>query len=262
MNKIKLTVAALALAMAGSANAAIVNGTDPALVASGNGANGELFVNVWDAANQISYTRDLGITFDDMLAQAANATFSLSFAADALYTATFGAVNPNTLVWNLGAVQGFNAAFDNLANYGIMTTGPDAGVFYTEPGVSGAIDVARGYINNVNGVAGGTTADNFSSTSTGGGNYYGNAGVWSNNWGGQMPFSNQTAVGNSLSFYSLNFNETFDANVMTTFVGDWKLAGDGLLTYNAQTSVVPVPAAAWLFGSGLIGMIGVARRRA
>lgn len=28
-----------------------------------------------------------------------------------------------------------------------------------------------------------------------------------------------------------------------------------------QSSTVPVPAAAWLFGSGLIGMIGVARRR-
>lgn len=29
----------------------------------------------------------------------------------------------------------------------------------------------------------------------------------------------------------------------------------------SQTTVVPVPAAAWLFGSGLIGLIGVARRK-
>jgi hypothetical protein len=28
-----------------------------------------------------------------------------------------------------------------------------------------------------------------------------------------------------------------------------------------QPSVVPVPAAAWLFGSGLLGLVGVARRR-
>jgi len=29
-----------------------------------------------------------------------------------------------------------------------------------------------------------------------------------------------------------------------------------------QTSVVPVPAAAWLFGSGLLGLLGIARRKA
>jgi len=33
-------------------------------------------------------------------------------------------------------------------------------------------------------------------------------------------------------------------------------------TYLVRTSVVPVPAAAWLFGSGLLGLIGVARRKA
>ncbi|MCW9024363.1 MAG: VPLPA-CTERM sorting domain-containing protein [Gammaproteobacteria bacterium] len=27
------------------------------------------------------------------------------------------------------------------------------------------------------------------------------------------------------------------------------------------TSAVPVPAAVWLFGSGLLGLVGVARRR-
>ena len=30
----------------------------------------------------------------------------------------------------------------------------------------------------------------------------------------------------------------------------------------AGISAVPVPAAVWLFGSGLIGLIGVARRKA
>ena len=32
-------------------------------------------------------------------------------------------------------------------------------------------------------------------------------------------------------------------------------------SYLVQTSVVPVPAAVWLFGSGLIGLIGFARRK-
>lgn len=39
----------------------------------------------------------------------------------------------------------------------------------------------------------------------------------------------------------------------------WFAGGDG---NEPPSSVVPVPAAVWLFGSGLIGMIGVARRKA
>ena len=34
-----------------------------------------------------------------------------------------------------------------------------------------------------------------------------------------------------------------------------------LLNYDFYTTPVPVPAAAWLFGSGLLGLIGVARRK-
>ena len=32
-------------------------------------------------------------------------------------------------------------------------------------------------------------------------------------------------------------------------------------TYLVQTSPIPVPAAVWLFGSGLLGMIGIAKRK-
>ena len=35
---------------------------------------------------------------------------------------------------------------------------------------------------------------------------------------------------------------------------------DQVGSYLVQTSVVPIPAAVWLFGSGLVGLIGVARR--
>jgi hypothetical protein len=35
----------------------------------------------------------------------------------------------------------------------------------------------------------------------------------------------------------------------------------GGITYTGEWAVVPVPAAVWLFGSGLIGLIGIARRK-
>jgi hypothetical protein len=36
---------------------------------------------------------------------------------------------------------------------------------------------------------------------------------------------------------------------------DWKL------TITTSGAVVPLPAAVWLFGSGILGLVGVARRR-
>ncbi len=48
--------------------------------------------------------------------------------------------------------------------------------------------------------------------------------------------------------------------------GFWFLSNTGDLTYNiasgASTAPVPLPAAIWLLGSGLLGMAGIARRRA
>lgn len=58
---------------------------------------------------------------------------------------------------------------------------------------------------------------------------------------------------------------------ITNFDADWRIQGrvvqsnsvDGREQYFAipEARLVPVPAAAWLFGSGLIGLIGVSRRR-
>jgi len=40
------------------------------------------------------------------------------------------------------------------------------------------------------------------------------------------------------------------------------VSGNGVFLVRESVSVVPVPAAVWLFGSGLLGLVGVARRRA
>lgn len=41
----------------------------------------------------------------------------------------------------------------------------------------------------------------------------------------------------------------------------WDLDSNGQLSLGSPVSAVPVPAAVWLFGSGLIGLVGIARRR-
>ena len=40
------------------------------------------------------------------------------------------------------------------------------------------------------------------------------------------------------------------------------LGGFDDFTFETETSAVPIPAAAWLLGSGLLGLIGMARRKA
>ena len=48
----------------------------------------------------------------------------------------------------------------------------------------------------------------------------------------------------------------------TVFAGEWSTQGQQLshLTFY-DTGIVPVPAAVWLFASGLLGLVGVARRK-
>jgi hypothetical protein len=51
--------------------------------------------------------------------------------------------------------------------------------------------------------------------------------------------------------------------VQSYILGSVALDATGKLTFtgNSSTTPVPIPAAVWLFGSGLMGLVGVSRRR-
>jgi len=46
-----------------------------------------------------------------------------------------------------------------------------------------------------------------------------------------------------------------------TIVAAISHSGSGVTSFDAEIRAIPVPAAAWLFGSGLLGLVGVARRK-
>ncbi len=60
---------------------------------------------------------------------------------------------------------------------------------------------------------------------------------------------------------SINSGGPFDLMSVTVAFGLTDQTGVGFSGFVEQT-VVPVPAAVWLFGSGLIGLFGIARRKA
>jgi len=83
-------------------------------------------------------------------------------------------------------------------------------------------------------------------------------------WGrtnGGMGFIAAQDIGKSVAFVKFNLNPADDITILREELPNvWKLETNGMLTY-APVSAVPVPAAVWLFGSGLLGLVSVARRR-
>ncbi len=72
-----------------------------------------------------------------------------------------------------------------------------------------------------------------------------NATSWDNSLGG-------TVLGDYFNTVSMSVASQYDTTTITS-QGGWNVG---------NTNPVPVPAAGWLFGSGLLGLVGVARRKA
>lgn len=83
-------------------------------------------------------------------------------------------------------------------------------------------------------------------------------------------FTEDGFFGKNYLFDLSNLNETIVGNALT-LTGDLSLAtswagflganaGTNLGSFTLQTTVVPVPAAVWLFGSGLMGLLSIRRK--
>ena len=68
-------------------------------------------------------------------------------------------------------------------------------------------------------------------------------------------------LGSLLAPGSFQFNATTPGYYFVSFFGFADVSAPELGQYGIEISQVPVPAAVWLFGSGLIGLVGIARRK-
>lgn len=255
--KLKSLVAALAMASAGGANAAI--STDGVFGGAGltlGTGDGEIFFAINDPTLQQSLVLDLNLTVNDFRFN--NASLINTFSVTDATLASFIANSPDQslLEWNLGG----------LSNKGL---GPDLGVVSTHGSAGATWDLGEGFLNGHALTGGMVLMDGFAgfnpsttvvaSTSAGGFN----GGIWGATYGGAMQTLNShTGLlgGELMSFHFADETNTLDGLVMATaFTGGlWVVDGAlGKVSYNA----VPVPAAVWLFGSALLGLIGISRRR-
>lgn len=266
----KLVVALALAAAAGQASAAVV---------SASTGDGDLFLTAWDSVANVSYSRDLGVDLNTFLANATpSAGLTDVFAGDSLFQSAFASSTPSNISWNI-------VAGDNIVNGGsataagslrFLTTSTFASassiVYKSATMQTGTNDIAnfQGY-QVTDPTPAGTGCDTnpscvITNPSDPG---FGAAGTWNINMGGTGTLDNaSTGFGSSLYFYYITGGGTTLSNASKTIFanatgdGKWSLASNGTATYAIPgVSAVPVPAAAWLFGSGLVGLVGIARRK-
>ena len=280
--KLKTLVAAMAMVAGGTftggAQAALIN-IDNGLVPGGGTGVANLFLSVIDTVNRRSFVLNTNITANQYRADPSAAqTITNTALSQFLVDAGPGVNSVDSVRWNLGVGSNLRPGpfgSQDVTNYGILSTATPGSLVNpdTVPPGNGALEIAisnaAGYITSVNrfdanndGVADLAVQD-FVIVPDGNTAYH-NSIAWAGNWGGAATFTNEAGIGTSQDFWFIHTdpNSQDFTSLVDQQPGQWKLdftAGNAALTY---TAAVPVPAAVWLLGSGLIGLIGVARRRA
>lgn len=261
--KVKALFAGVLLAMgAGSANAMIQTS---ALA----GSPSELLLSMFDNTAQRTYLVDLGGSYENFRAgTAANQSWNLASLFGNTLTDAIAA--GNDIRYNVVA-YGRVAAGTNNSTFGYLTTSNQSEA--TLDNLAGgktlsAVGQGASAINlqygNLNGIADNTSAAiNASFTTTDALSTVWYPTTWGNNINTKVGgLDNEGTVGVDLAFWhfgaKLTTTSTLDADVKS-LPGKFKLNNAGLLTY---TSAVPVPAAVWMMGSALVGLIGFRRRAA
>ena len=216
-------------------------------------------------AGTVGFAAGFGAAPSVELGSVLSSGYSLSFAPDPLLASFLGTAGSlsTSLQWMVGA-------FDNTGNTVVngrraLTTSNGA-VAINNLSLGNFSSGSAGYITANNGIPtmGSGTATNGSATAVkaDGSAYFDTAGFPMSSWGNNAPFSNLAAVGTSQKFVFLGVSSSngSDAAIVNPFTGaSWNLDAAGNLTY--AVAPVPVPAAVWLFASGVLGLVSVARRR-
>jgi hypothetical protein len=266
----------LRFAVAGALMAGYATAQAQSLPGSGSS---DLWLFVSDQAAKTTFAEDTGISLSSLLPGPYTAGASLNtsqpanftVAASAALTAYINAANSSsqTLEW---AVLGSQYGASNPSDPSNQTAGASIAVYDYASGTTANSKVKAMTFANMSNVGNGLNGDLSTlvgSYTTGGTSYAlgnPNFNVWGEGTG---------AVGGSTNLYGQGLDQSnIGLGTQTTLFGvtgngnagkvQSYVLGTNLTLTSAgvlQVSSVPLPAAVWLFGSGLLGLIGVGRRK-
>jgi len=261
-----IAVAVLAASATGAAQASVAT--------QGSSTGSELVFNLVNYTAQNSYVLDLGVTIADFVANP-NQTFAFNLN-DANFTSFASAYSVgDNVTWGVSGSYETVQQLSDLDIFGFYTTSVSS-----NPAV---FDANTADINNTQGVwkndlvqPNDTLDDssfNHSSFATAAadgtspGTKYTGA-IVGNDFNTALPFVAQGAVGSSLFFVREKVNvDDFDTGELASYSNVWKFVmngNTGALSF-ASASVppasVPLPAAVWMFGAGLMAMLRANRRQ-
>jgi hypothetical protein len=257
--------------------------------------NADLWLFVSDSTAGTTYAEDLGsgYTLNSLLPPASilpatanpvlNTSISANFSVNptaglSAYIAAAQAAGDN-IQWAVDGIQ-----FPATTTLNKTSKAPGGIVDIADELASQASNISTLSATNLATIGNGFAGDvsYMASTYVAGGQTY----KWSNNggnvgnvWGastgdvggstdlyGQGPDQAGVALGTAVDLFGLTGNGTASGQGESYVLGtNLTLSSTGVLSVSAGTTPpppVPLPAAVWLFGSGLLGLIGVGRRRA
>lgn len=282
-SKLKVMLAAVTLACAGTALADINTGVTTSGTTSNNG---ELFLSVWNETLEQSYTRDLGINLSSFLSTGTVAPVDATPGSGVDYAfgvaPTIGAGNVLTAGYQLVFGLDGTAASSTLAtllstagtiwsviaseNFGndrlLFTSNAALSTMATTQLTNTTSKVAQHLIavNELQGGAADTTSNESSTATPPSAAYSGSTGFGSTLGG--LPFSTVAQIGQSLNFWFANQTATTTNTLSQYDGGSWLLASNGTLSWNAaQIAPIPEPGTWAMLLAGLAMVGGIARRR-
>ncbi len=264
--KFKL-IALAAMLAAGSANAAIVDGST---------GNGELFMTVLDSVGLKSYTLDLNLTMNDFLAGVAVSGASYNYAADANMASFLSMVAPadkSGLLFAIGAMDASGATATDYHRYITTASVIDLGNTVTNANLKNLGGKGAEFLGDTNGSIGASDSLIVTDSST---LAYAGSGVWGSNWGNSANFNStgltdtdEIVEATDLGMYFLRqapggaFADRLKPSSYAAILQDGNQVYANLST-NGNLMIAAVPEAEtyamMLAGLGLVGFM-VARRR-
>lgn len=260
--KKSLLALAMSLAAVSGAQASWFSGYnagDPQL------GNGEAIFVAFDDVAGTSYVQDLGVRYNDLVSGTAfnGQSFSLNLGV-------FAGSTQSNVRWTVlaGSGQYINDDFTDAdyTKYGLLTTIDKNATPVTVPAqttiVSNGLGAALSGIEVNSAMYSGAIADNGSvSESTAFGPKY----VGGDLLAGYVPAAiGQDSLGaisgETMNLWRYGFADIYADTSVVNKLGSITLSGN-TLKLDAAAPQVPVPAAAWLLGSALAGLGGIARRR-